>query len=176
MRLIITDKRKPRSRIDNLIPVVVGFFLALISTGLLPWIYQMTFTQPDFIIKLDEPAGAAVTYEPIQATINVSDDYDMYHLFNNYKGKIAIVAYEMGGKTLPKNLEVDFEPQQFNMNESRLISSKMTITADRNASIGHSLIEICALGGDSKKRCCLYDFELISRQKDISWMEEEIRV
>jgi len=161
MRIILIDRRRPRSDNHNLIPVAFGFILGMIGTVFLPWCYQMINTQPDFNIAVDPPGCTSSTYSPKHANIKVFDDLDMYH-WRNYKGQIALVAYEMQGKTLPVDIEVDFIPQRFYMNGSHQTTSKMTMTPKRNASIGHHLIEICALSGDSRKRCCLYDFEVTS--------------
>jgi hypothetical protein len=158
MRLVIIDKRS-KSWIDKY-PLIVGFVLGLIGTLVIPWVIQMIITQPDFIITLDQPAGRAQVMESLEIKVDTSDNYDMYHWFHNYEYPIALIAYEMGGRTLPIGVDVQFIQQRFKMNGTRKVSNNMIITPNEKASIGHSIIKISEIGGDGRERSCLYDLEI----------------
>jgi hypothetical protein len=165
MRLVIVDKRKPKSPIDKytLYPLIVGFILGLISTMLIPWVVQVITTQPDFIITLDQPSGRAETMESIEVKVDTLDGYDIYHWFHKYENPIALIAYEIGGRTLPTGIEAEFIEQRFKMNGARKVSNKMIITPNEKAKIGHSIIKISGIGGDGRERSCLYDLEVKSQ-------------
>lgn len=159
MRIVLIDKRGKKSWIDK--SLIVGFVLGLIGTLVIPWIIQMATTHPDFVVTLDQPAGRAEILESIKITVNVSDNYDMYHKFHNYKHSIALVAYEVGGRTMTDiNITDKFIEQRFKMDGKREVSQELLLTPNENAKIGHRLIKISGIGGDGRERSCLFDLEV----------------
>jgi len=138
----------------------MGFILGLVATLVIPCVIQVFTAPPDFIITIDKPADSATITSVIEITVNISDNYDIYHWLHPYDQPIALIAYQLGASTLPTGVEDQFIKQLFKMNGSREVSNKLIIAPNEKAEKGHSIIKISGIGGDGRERSCLFDLEV----------------